>query len=141
MMLERAGAQTGALEYQLTNRAPDAASASMWGVFRSVAPRQPRSWQPRSSATMRIKLGWRDTAAGSKAGAAPATINSRRVMGIALVYDGELATRTTAAPRTASFLSAFNASFACSSENICTWVRTGISLEQANEALNALKND
>src|SRR6266700_7065988 len=86
MMLERAGAQTGALEYQLTKRAPDAARASMCGVFRSVAPRQPRSWQPRSSATMRMKLGRRDTAAGRKAGAAPAAINSLRVMDIVLVY-------------------------------------------------------
>src|SRR6266516_85132 len=85
MMLDRAGAQTGALEYQLTNRAPDAASASMWGVFKSVEPRQPRSWQPRSSATMRMKLGRRDAAAGRKAGAAPAAMNSRRVMGIFLV--------------------------------------------------------
>ena len=52
MIAERAGAQTGAFEYQLTKRAPEAASASMFGVFRSVAPRQPRSWQPRSSATI-----------------------------------------------------------------------------------------
>src|SRR5258708_18161129 len=119
MMLERAGAQTGALEYQLTNRAPDAASASMWGVFRSVAPRQPRSWQPRSSATIRIRLGRRDAAAGSKAGAAPAAINSRRGMGIVLVYGAELATRTTAAPRIASFFSGLHGPFPASPENNC----------------------
>src|SRR5260370_27994734 len=82
IMLERAGAQTGALEYQLTNRAPDAASPTMWGVFRSVAPRQPGSWQPRSSATMSITLGWRDTAAGSDAGARAAPLNSRPAKGI-----------------------------------------------------------
>src|SRR5258708_15506793 len=117
MMLERAGAQTGALEYQLTKRAADAASASMCGVFRSVAPRQPRSWQPRSSATMRIKLGRRDTAAGSKAGAAPAAINSRRVMGIVPVYGAGLATRTTAAPPTASVLSAVHAPLRLSRAN------------------------
>src|ERR1700675_3088871 len=78
MMAERAGAQTGALEYQLTKRAPDAASASMWGVFRSVAPRQPRSWQPRSSATITMKFGRRVAAAGRSAGATVAAMNSRR---------------------------------------------------------------
>src|SRR5262249_2998012 len=77
MMADRAGAQTGALEYQLTKRAPDAAKASIWRVLRSVAPRQPRSWQPRSSATITMKFGRREGAAGRSAGAAAAAMNSR----------------------------------------------------------------
>src|SRR6185503_16244575 len=95
MMLERDGAQTGAFEYQLTNRAPEAASASMWGVLRSAAPRQPRSWQPRSSATIRIKFGRPGAAAGSRAGAAPAAMNSRREMDMERIYR----TRRRLAPR------------------------------------------
>lgn len=84
IMADRAGAQTGALEYQLMNRAPDAASASICGVFRSVAPRQPRSWQPRSSATITMKFGRREPAACRNAGAAVAAIKSRREIGICL---------------------------------------------------------
>src|SRR5215471_8170990 len=84
MMAERAGAQTGAFEYQFTNRAPDAASASICGVFRSVEPRHPRSWQPRSSATITMKFGWRDRTAGNSAGAAADTRKFRREMAIGL---------------------------------------------------------
>src|SRR5262245_23202494 len=87
MMLDRAGGHTGALEYQLRNSAPDAASASMFGVFRSAAPRQPRSRQPKSSATKTMKFGGVDAAAGSNAGAAAVAINSRLEIGIvSIIY-------------------------------------------------------
>jgi hypothetical protein len=53
------GAQTGAAAYQFVKRAPEAASASMFGVFRSVAPHAPMSWQPKSSARKTMKFGFR----------------------------------------------------------------------------------
>src|SRR5688500_3490398 len=59
MSAARDGAQTGALEYQLVNRAPLDASSSMCGVFRSFAPRQPRSRPPWSSVMMTTKFGLR----------------------------------------------------------------------------------
>src|SRR5207249_3981310 len=48
-----------AAAYQLVKRAPEAASASMLGVFRSFAPHAPMSWQPRSSARKMTKFGLR----------------------------------------------------------------------------------
>src|SRR5712692_2908891 len=71
----RDGAHTGAAAYQLVNRVPPAASASMWGVFKSGAPQQPRSWQPRSSARKITTFGLRVCPAAFIT-AAPA-INSR----------------------------------------------------------------
>src|SRR5260370_1155375 len=71
----REGAQTRAAAYQLVNRAPEVASASMWGVFRSVAPHAPISWQPRSSARKMTTFGLR---AGSRVCArAPAAADDR----------------------------------------------------------------
>src|SRR5689334_1674790 len=80
MSAAREGAQTGACAYQLLNRAPDELSASMCGVFKSAAPRQPRSWQPRSSARNKIIFGFSERfgAAAESAAAEPAERKSRR---------------------------------------------------------------
>src|SRR5258708_7439565 len=56
----REGAQTGAAAYQFVKRVPEAASPSILGVLRSVAPQTPISWQPRSSARKMMKFGLRD---------------------------------------------------------------------------------
>src|SRR5438309_929361 len=62
---DRDGAQTGAAAYQFVKRAPDWASASILGVFRSVAPHAPMSWQPKSSARKIMKFGLRPGAAAT----------------------------------------------------------------------------
>ncbi len=58
----RAGAQTGALEYQFRHFVPPAARRSMCGVSRSEAPRQPKSCTPRSSKRITIAFGLPDAA-------------------------------------------------------------------------------
>src|SRR5262245_39876176 len=74
----RDGAQTGAAAYQLVKRAPVAARASMFGVLRSVAPQQPRSWQPRSSARKTMTLGGRPVRVWAERAAAAAPTNCLR---------------------------------------------------------------
>ena len=83
----RDGAQTGAAAYQLVKRTPPAASASMFGVFRSVAPHAPRSWQPRSSARKRTTLG-RAGAAYSAPAALPRPLRPASPCAISFDHSG-----------------------------------------------------